>query len=101
VKLAVPRWGWSSPWNASPPPHVDTIYRPMLLITPRERQALGLLAQEKTDELAACLGVQAADLEPCLANLFSKMGAAGQSEAIDRAVQRGLIDPAMPVGAAD
>jgi DNA-binding CsgD family transcriptional regulator len=69
--------------------------RPMLLlITPLERQALGLLAHKGTEEqVAACLGICTSEVGSCLKSLFFKMGVSNQSEAIAVASRRGLLEP--------
>ena len=64
----------------------------MLLITPAERHALHLLAQDKTPaELADCLGMDPFEVGPYLTSLYSRMGVSTRSEAILSAFQRGLL----------
>jgi DNA-binding CsgD family transcriptional regulator len=64
----------------------------LLYITPRERQALGLLADNAThEEVAVCFGVRMSDVGSCLKELFSRMGVSNQTEAIAVASRRGLL----------
>jgi len=64
----------------------------VLQITPRERQALRLLARGKTTiDIGLCLGVPVSEVGPRLAALFAKMGAKNGVEAIADASRRGLL----------
>jgi len=64
----------------------------VLEITPGERLALQLLAQERAAaEIAECLGVAACELGAHLDRLFSKMGASTRAEAVVAARRRGLL----------
>jgi two-component system, NarL family, response regulator YdfI len=66
----------------------------MLLITPKERHVLCLLAQQKgTTEIADCLGIGTAAVGTYLTSLFSTMGVSSRTEAIASAFQRGLLVP--------
>ena len=63
-----------------------------LQITPRERQALQLLANGRTThDVAADLGIDAIEIEMVLTRLFAAMGAGTQAEAIAAAHRRGLL----------
>ena len=63
-----------------------------LRITPRERQALQLLAGGQTTiDVAAGLGIGAQEIDALLAALFVAMGAASRAEAIAAAHRRGLL----------
>ena len=63
-----------------------------LRITPREREALQLLARGHTTAgVAAGLGLGAQDIERLLDQLFAAMGAASRAEAIAAAKRRGLL----------
>ena len=73
----------------------------MLQITPWERAALQLLADETAiGASAAQLGTSETDLEARLTVLFARMGARNRSEAIVAAVRRGLLrgSSALPAG---
>jgi DNA-binding CsgD family transcriptional regulator len=71
----------------------------LLLITPTERHALHLLAQEKTAaELADGLGLEPFEVGPYLTSLFSRMGVSSQSEAILSALRRGLLSADIQLG---
>jgi DNA-binding NarL/FixJ family response regulator len=64
----------------------------VLQITPRERQALELLAQGKgTEEVAAHLRVADSDTASDLTTLFAALGAASHTDAIAIARKRGLV----------
>jgi DNA-binding CsgD family transcriptional regulator len=66
----------------------------VLEITPGERLALQLLAQEgAAAEIAKCLGVADDELGPHLDRLFTKMGASTRAEAVATARRRGLLYP--------
>jgi DNA-binding CsgD family transcriptional regulator len=66
----------------------------MLFITPTDRQVLRLLAQGKpVVEIADCLGIDPVEVGLYLTSLFSAIGASGRTEAIRRALQRGLLAP--------
>ena len=66
----------------------------MLLITPTEREALCLLAQQRaTTEIADCLRIGPEEIGPYLTSLFSRMGVSSEAEAITSALQRGLLGP--------
>ncbi len=65
----------------------------MLFITPYEREALRLVARNRTTtEVAACLGIDVVDVGSHLSELFSRMGASSATEALARACRRGLIE---------
>jgi DNA-binding CsgD family transcriptional regulator len=69
----------------------------MLQITPCERRALQLLAdQSPVTEIANCLGVAASDVQPRLAALFARMGVSTKDEAVSNASHRGLLLSAAP-----
>lgn len=64
----------------------------MLHITPWERSALQLLAAgTATDQLATHFGVDEEDVDGRLSALFSKLGAATQTDAVNAALRRGLL----------
>jgi DNA-binding CsgD family transcriptional regulator len=64
----------------------------MLHITPSERRALQLLAQEHSPtDVAAGLGISSRETEAMLARLFGAMGAATAIEAVAVAHRRGLL----------
>ena len=68
--------------------------RPILQITPSERDALQLLAQEvPTSEIGAMLGLSPADIDPFLGALFARLGVARHVDAIKVASRRGLLAP--------
>ena len=68
---------------------------PVLCITPRERNALQLLADGHTrNELSRHLGVSASTIDAVLAELFAVMGVASEAEAIAAARKRGLLSRA-------
>jgi hypothetical protein len=70
-----------------------------LIITPRERHALQLLAAGLTVEgVTADLGLGALACETLLARLFAALGAATAAEAIDDAGKRGLLTDSKPAG---
>ena len=63
-----------------------------LRITPRERQALQLLASgQTTTGVAAGLGMGAHEIDRLLDTLFAAMGAASPTEAVAAAQRRGLL----------
>jgi DNA-binding CsgD family transcriptional regulator len=65
---------------------------PTLEITPGERLALQLLAENKTPtEIADCLGVESNELSTHLSRLYSKIGASSPAEAVAAAWRRGLL----------
>jgi len=67
----------------------------VLFITPWERDALRLVAQNRTTtEVASCLGVDVVDVGSHLTTLFSRMGASSPADALARASHRGLIEAA-------
>jgi DNA-binding NarL/FixJ family response regulator len=73
----------------------------VLQITPWERAALQLLADETAPGASAAqLGTSETDLEARLTVLFARMGARNRSEAINAAVRRGLLrgSSAFPAG---
>ena len=81
----------------------------MLHITPGERSALQLLAAGTAPtQLAMHFGVDEADVDGRLSALFSKLGAATQSDAVTAALRRGLlvdaaggpVQPAIPAAPA-
>ena len=64
----------------------------MLHITPWERQALQLLAQDKaTSDISTCLGVPPSEVGLHLTALFARMGVRCQADAIADALRRGLL----------
>ena len=64
----------------------------MLHITPWERSALQLLAAgTPTAQLAVNLGVAEGDVTGRLSALFSKLGAATETDAVNAALRRGLL----------
>ena len=64
----------------------------MLHITPSERQALRLLAQDHPiGEVARALGVSASVVDIRLGILFARMGVSGRAEAVESASRRGLL----------
>jgi DNA-binding CsgD family transcriptional regulator len=66
----------------------------VLHITPWERNALQLLAEQKgTTEIASCLGLSVSEIDPHLTALFARMGAASRTEAVASAQRRGLLVP--------
>ena len=72
----------------------------LLVITPRERRALRLLAHRGTEEqVAACFGVRTTKVESSLKALFSRMGVSNASEAIAVASGRGLLEVLRPLKA--
>jgi DNA-binding CsgD family transcriptional regulator len=65
----------------------------VLCITPREREALQLLANGVPDaDMARNLDVAESDVDVHLARLFAAIGAASQNEAIAIARKRGLLE---------
>lgn len=73
----------------------------MLFITPREREALRLVARSGTSaELAAGLRIDVLDVGSHLTELFSRMGASTPAEALACARHRGLLETTriVPVG---
>jgi DNA-binding CsgD family transcriptional regulator len=65
-----------------------------LQITPSERDALQLLAQQvPTSEIGAMLGLSPADIDPFLGTLFARLGVARYDDAIRVASRRGLLVP--------
>jgi LuxR family quorum sensing-dependent transcriptional regulator len=63
-----------------------------LRITPRERQALQLLASgQTTTGVAAGLGMGTHEIDTLLDALFATMGAASRAEAVAAAQRRGLL----------
>jgi Response regulator containing a CheY-like receiver domain and an HTH DNA-binding domain len=66
----------------------------VLQITPSERDALQLLAQEApTSEIGAMLGLSPADIDLFLGALFARLGVASHVDAIRVASRRGLLLP--------
>ncbi|HMF95471.1 MAG TPA: LuxR C-terminal-related transcriptional regulator [Vicinamibacterales bacterium] len=64
----------------------------MLHITPSERQALRLLAQDNPiTEVAQALGVSTSAVDLQLGVLFARMGVSGKAEAVESAARRGLL----------
>ncbi|HMF99433.1 MAG TPA: LuxR C-terminal-related transcriptional regulator [Vicinamibacterales bacterium] len=64
----------------------------LLQITPSERQALQMLADEKgATDIASCLGIHLSEVEARLAALFAAMGTSTRTEAIAAAARRGLL----------
>lgn len=75
--------------------HASSQYKPagrILHITPLERQALQLLANERaTSDVAVRLGIDTLEVETLLTTLFTAMGAATLADAIASARKRGLL----------
>ena len=66
----------------------------VLQITPSERDALQLLAQEApTSEIGAMLGLSPADIDLFLRALFARLGVASHVDGIRVASRRGLLVP--------
>jgi len=64
----------------------------VLCITPSERLALRLLAEERPDgDVANALAVSPASLESRLSALFARMDVTGKPEAVASASRRGLL----------
>jgi LuxR family transcriptional regulator, quorum-sensing system regulator BjaR1 len=64
-----------------------------LRITPRERQALQLLADGETpSQVSIRLGISATETEALLSRLFAAMGAATRADAVASAQRRGLLE---------
>ena len=75
--------------------YVDRAFkgRPLVQITPGERQALQLIAQGRAiGEVGQCLGVPPSQLGFHLTELFAKLGASTGSEAIAEAARRGIVN---------
>ena len=71
---------------------------PVLCITPRERNALQLLADGHTrNELSRHLEASASTIDSLLEELFAVMGVAGEAEAIAAARKRGLLSHAIDI----
>jgi DNA-binding CsgD family transcriptional regulator len=69
----------------------------VLQITPSERTTLQLLADgEPPRGIAARLGIREAEIDTFLAELFTRIGASDSTEAVARAIRRGLV-PCGPV----
>jgi DNA-binding CsgD family transcriptional regulator len=65
----------------------------VLFITPWEREALRLVAGNRTaTEVAACLGIAVAEVGTRLAELLSRMGASSPTDALARAWRLGLLE---------
>ncbi len=63
-----------------------------LMLTKREREVLGLLAEGRTNrELASAMYVTLATVKTHLAHIYTKLDAANRNEAIGRAIALGLI----------
>jgi len=71
-----------------------------LILTPWERHALQLLANDYTvDAVATDLGMGTPACETLLATVFTALGVATRAEAIADALRRGLLtDPPMKSG---
>jgi DNA-binding NarL/FixJ family response regulator len=64
----------------------------VLQITPREREALQLLARgTDINQIAGSFGLSAVEVEWHLTRLFATMGAASREEAVAVALKRGLV----------
>lgn len=75
---------------------------PVLRITPSERDALQLLAQEvPTSQIGAMLGLSPADIDPFLGALFARLGVTSHADAIRVASWRGLLMPSSNGAATD
>ena len=73
-----------------------------VLITPLERYALQLIARAATPaQVAEMLRLAPAHIEPFLAALFARLGAASRFEAINVASRRGLLTPSSNSGTND
>jgi DNA-binding CsgD family transcriptional regulator len=71
----------------------------MLQITPSERRALQLLADERSaSEIASCLGIAVSDVRSHLAVLFAKMGVSTKDEAVSDASRRGCATISQSAG---
>jgi DNA-binding CsgD family transcriptional regulator len=69
----------------------------VVCITPRERNALQLLADGHTrNELSRHLEATASEIDSLLEELFAAMGVATQAEAVAAALKRGLFNEARP-----
>ena len=65
----------------------------LLQITPRERQALQLLANGDTPrQVSIGLGISAGETEAMLERLFAAMSAATRADAVASAQRRGLLE---------
>jgi len=63
-------------------------------LTDREREVLVLVAQGKSNrDIAQALQVRPRTAETHVSNIMAKLGAGSRSDAIGKAVQRGLIAP--------
>jgi DNA-binding NarL/FixJ family response regulator len=63
-----------------------------LVLTPRERSVLELLARGRSNkEIAAALGVTERTVKFHVSAIFAKLGAGNRTEAVTRAVQVGLV----------
>jgi DNA-binding NarL/FixJ family response regulator len=66
---------------------------PVISLTPRERELLGLLAQGVgTKEMAALLGIQLETCRGYVKSLLAKLGARTQLQAVVYAAREGLLD---------
>jgi DNA-binding NarL/FixJ family response regulator len=64
----------------------------VLQITPKEREALQLLARgSEISQIAGRFGLSTSEFETSLSRLFTMMGATTPSEAIAAALKRGLL----------
>lgn len=67
------------------------------LLSPREEQILGLIAEGKTGrEIAADLGISPFTVERHRSNILAKLKARNKAELIQVAIRRGLIEPDGP-----
>jgi DNA-binding CsgD family transcriptional regulator len=83
-----------SPWESAPEAGRRVEGGRVLRITPSERDALQLLAQEApVSQIGAMLGLSPADIDPFLGALFARLGVASQADAIRVASRRGLLAP--------
>ncbi|QBI18280.1 alpha/beta fold hydrolase [Egibacter rhizosphaerae] len=79
--------GRPQPAEAAPPP-------PGVVLTPREREVLVLIARGAANKrIATTLGVTLATVERHVTNLYRKLDANGRADAVLAAVDMGLVSP--------
>jgi DNA-binding NarL/FixJ family response regulator len=62
------------------------------VLTPREAEVLGLLAQGRTNrQIGSALYISEKTASVHVSNLVAKLGASGRTEAVAIAAQRGLL----------
>lgn len=65
-------------------------------LTAREKQLVELLSQEKTDrEIAAALGISPSTVRSHLSGLFMKLNARNRAEAVEVAIECGVLAPVL------